>query len=220
VASRRSTARDLAQIAIFAALIAALGLPGKIVVGAAAVPITFQTLGVMLAGAILGARKGFLAVLTFEVLTFAGLPLLAGGRGGPGPFTSSVSAGFLYGWLLGVLVIGFLTSTIMPRYPLWAGILATAAGGMVVIYALGIPWWAMRAHLPLAHVTNLNLIFLPGDSVKVVITALVARQVHRAYPGLIPARRGRQAGPATDTSATSRSQTTQPEATKGTTPLG
>ena len=83
MANRRSTARDLAQIAIFAALIAALGLPGTITVGPTGVPITLQTLGVMLAGGILGARKGFLSVLVFLVLTSAGLPLLAGGRGGP-----------------------------------------------------------------------------------------------------------------------------------------
>jgi len=55
---RRHTARDLAQIAVFTGLIAALGLPGAIYLGSTAVPITFQTLGVMLAGAILGARKG------------------------------------------------------------------------------------------------------------------------------------------------------------------
>ena len=192
---RRSTARDLAQIAVFAALIAALGVPGKLLIGSAAVPVTFQTLGVMLAGAILGARKGVLAVLTFDVLTFAGLPLLAGGRGGPAAFTTSVSAGFLFGWLLGVLVIGALTRLAMPKYPLWAGLVATFAGGLLAIYAVGIPWWAMKAHLSLGAVTKLNLIFLPGDAVKAVITVLVAKQVHRAYPGLIPSRR-RPAGAA------------------------
>src|SRR5688572_8488850 len=65
---RRGTATDLAQIAVFAALIAALGLPGALYLGGTAVPITFQTLGVMLAGAILGARKGFLSVLLFLAL--------------------------------------------------------------------------------------------------------------------------------------------------------
>ncbi|MET3805361.1 biotin transport system substrate-specific component [Nakamurella sp. UYEF19] len=225
MANRRSTARDLAQIAVFAALIAALGLPGKILVGASAVPITFQTLGVMLAGAILGARKGFLAVLTFDVLTFAGLPLLAGPRGGPAPFTSSVSAGFLYGWLLGVVVIGFLTSAIMPKYPLWAGILATAAGGMVLIYAVGIPWWAMRGHFSLSYVTSLNLIFLPGDSVKVVITALVAKQVHRAYPGLIRPRASKRAVVAAPSTSVGPADLSDklPERSgesQGTTPLG
>jgi biotin transport system substrate-specific component len=185
VAIRRSTSRDLAQIAIFAALIAALGAPGTIKVGTAGVPITFQTLGVMLAGAILGARKGFLAVLTFEVLTFAGLPLLAGGRGGVIYFTTSPSAGFLWGWLAGAALVGALTARILPRYPLWLGILATAAGGMLVIYAVGIPMLAHNAHLSLGAATAANAWFLVGDSVKVILTALVAKRVHRAYPGLI-----------------------------------
>lgn len=187
--SRRSTARDLAQIAIFAALIAALGTPGTIVVGSALVPITFQTLGVMLAGAILGPRKGFLAVLTFEVLAFAGLPLLAGGRGGQVWFTSSPAAGFLWGWLAGAALIGALTAVILPKYPLWLGILATAAGGMLLIYAIGIPVLAHNGHLSLRAATVANGWFLAGDSVKVVITAVVAKQVHRAYPGLIGSRR-------------------------------
>lgn len=186
---RRSTARDLAQIAIFAALIAALGIPGTVHVGTALVPITFQTLGVMLAGAILGPRKGFLAVLTFEVLAFAGLPLLAGGRGGVVWFTSSPAAGFLWGWLAGAALTGALTARILPRYPLWLGILATAAGGMLLIYAIGIPVLAHNGHLSLGAATVANGWFLAGDSVKVVITALVAKQVHRAYPGLIATRR-------------------------------
>jgi biotin transport system substrate-specific component len=189
VLSRRSTARDLAQIAIFAALIAALGIPGTVVVGSVLVPITFQTLGVMLAGAILGPRKGFLAVLTFEVLAFAGLPLLAGGRGGVVWFTSSPAAGFLWGWLAGAALVGALTAVILPRYPLWLGILATAAGGMLLVYAIGIPVLAHNGHLSLWAATATNGWFLAGDSVKVVITAVVAKQVHRAYPGLIGKRR-------------------------------
>ena len=83
-------ARDLAQIAIFAALIAALGLPGPLNIGP--VPITMQTLGVMFAGAILGPRKGTLAVLLFLVLTAVGLPLLAGARGGIGVALEEVVA--------------------------------------------------------------------------------------------------------------------------------
>ena len=198
MASRRSTARDLAQIAIFAALIAAFGLPGRINLPfAQGVPITLQTLGVMLAGAILGARKGFLAVLTFQVLTFAGLPLLAGGRGGPQWFLSSVSAGFLWGWLPGVAFVGLLTGWILPRYRLWLGIAVTAAGGMVVIYCVGIPVLAIKAHLSLAAATHANLAFLPGDAAKVIITALVAKQIHRAYPGLINTRTERSAEPTT-----------------------
>ena len=181
----RYSARDLAHIAVFAALIAALGLPGSLTIGSTAVPITFQTLGVMLTGAIIGARKGFLAVLLFHVLTIAGLPLLSGGRGGISWYTTSPSAGYLYGWLLGVLFIGYFTARILPAYPLWAATLITAVGGIVVIYAVGVPVTAANLHLPLWGATVDSLKFLPGDLVKVVATVLVAKQVHRAYPGLL-----------------------------------
>lgn len=189
MASRRSNARDLAQIAVFAALIAALGLPGGINLGVGPVPITLQTLGVMLAGALLGARKGFLAVAVFEVLVMCGLPLLAGGRGGPAQFFSSPSAGYLWGFLLGAAVIGALTKSILPAYPLWLGIVVTAVGGIAAIYLIGVPWTAVRTHLPLWTAAADAGKFLPGDAIKVVVTALVAKQVHRGHPGLLGDRR-------------------------------
>lgn len=187
----RLNVRDLAQIAIFAALIAALGFPGAISLGASVVPITLQTLGVMLAGAILGARKGFFAVLLLLVLAAAGLPLLSGGRGGLVWFTSSPSAGYLYGWLLGVLVIGFLTARLLPRYRFWPALAATTLGGIVVVYLIGVPVTAINLGLPLWAAIIDSAKFLPGDLVKVVVTVLVAAQVHRAYPGLIGQRRAR-----------------------------
>lgn len=189
MAGRRSTARDLAQIAVFAALIAALGVPGAFSIGIGPVPITLQTLGVMLAGALLGARKGLLAVAVFELLVLCGLPLLAGGRGGPAQFLSSPSAGYLWGFLLGAVVIGALTRLILPAYPLWLGIIVTAVGGIGAIYLIGVPWTAVRSHLPLWTAIADSGKFLPGDAIKVVITALVAKQVHRGYPGLLAADR-------------------------------
>ena len=73
--------RNMTRIALFAALIAALGLIPSLTL-AFGVPITAQSMGVMLAGAILGAKRGALAVLLFMALVALGLPLLAGGRGG------------------------------------------------------------------------------------------------------------------------------------------
>jgi len=200
------SARDLAQIAIFAALIGALGLPGALSIGAVAVPITFQTLGVMLAGALLGARKGMLAVLLLLVLAAAGLPLLSGGRGGLVWFTTSPSAGYLYGWLLSAAVIGYLTSRLLPKYPLWPALGATALGGIVVVYLIGVPVTAINLGLPLWVALADSAKFIPGDLIKVVVTVLVARQVHKAYPGLIPTRRRRTdvaADALTDAGATS-----------------
>jgi len=186
---RRLPARDLAQIAIFAALIAALGLPGPLNIGP--VPITLQSLGVMFAGAILGPRKGTLAVLLFLVLTLVGLPLLAGARGGIGAFTVSPAAGYLYGWLFGAFVTGYLTARLLPKYPFWPALGATILGGIVAVYLIGVPFMALNLSLPLWTTLGLNVAFLPGDLIKVVLAVFVARQVHRAYPGLIalPKRR-------------------------------
>lgn len=188
MARRRSTARDLAQIAVFAALIAALGLPGGLTFGVSPVPITLQTLGVMLAGAILGARQGFLAVLLFVVLTAAGLPLLAGGRGGIAYFTTAPTAGYPYGWLVGVVFIGYLTARILPRYPMAPALTITAIGGIVLVYAVGVPVYAFNTSTSVWLGFADSVKFLPGDIVKVIVTVIVARQVHRAYPGLIPRR--------------------------------
>ena len=80
--------RNVTMIALFAALIAVLGLIPKFDL-ASGVPITAQSLGVMLCGTVLGARKGALTVLLFLLLVALGLPLLAGGRGGLGLFTST-----------------------------------------------------------------------------------------------------------------------------------
>ena len=183
----RSSARDLAQIAVFAALIAALGLPGALSIGGAAVPITFQTLGVMLAGAILGARKGTLSVLLFIALVAAGLPLLSGGRGGLGVFVGP-SVGYLVGWLLGAAVIGWATARLLPRYPIVPALAWTALGGIVAIYLVGVPVFALITGTPLDVALIGSTVFLPGDLLKVVVTVLVAKGVHRAWPGLIEPR--------------------------------
>ena len=74
------SARDIARIAVFAALTAGLGLIGAITVGGA-VPITLQTLGVMLAGAVLGPWRGAASMGLLLLGVAVGLPLLAGGRG-------------------------------------------------------------------------------------------------------------------------------------------
>lgn len=184
VSKVRFSARDMAQIAVFAALIAALGLPGAITVGFSGVPITLQTLGVILAGAVLGARKGTAAVAVFIALTLIGLPLLSGGRTGlfalAGP-----SAGYLVGWIPGVLVIGLLTARILPKYPLALGLLINALGGIVVIYVFGTVGLLLRTDLGVWASISTNFAFVPGDMIKVVIAAVVAKSVHRAYPGLI-----------------------------------
>lgn len=186
------TSGDLAQAAVFAALIAALGLPGTITLGAG-VPITFQTLGVMLAGSILGPRKGALAVALFAVLAIAGLPILAGARTGLVSLASP-TAGFFVGWLPAVLIIGALTATMMPRYRVGWGVAINIVGGMAVIYLCGAAGLLLRTDLSWWAAVTTTGLYIPGDIAKAVITGFVAAQVHRTRPGLIaPWRRRRTA---------------------------
>ncbi|WP_305094761.1 biotin transporter BioY [Prescottella sp. R16] len=183
----RNTARDLAQIAVFAALIVALGLPGTIAIGGSAVPITLQSLGVMLAGALLGPRKGTLSVLTVIVLGLA-LPVLAGGRTTLVSL-SSPTAGFLVGWLPAVAVIGWLSYRMLPKYNVFAGVAINLLGGVAVLYAFGIAGMLLRTDMTLTAAFAANVTFLPGDAAKAVVAAVVAAQVHRAYPALAASRR-------------------------------
>ncbi len=190
--SRRLAVRDLALIASFAALVAVLGLPGSLSLFGNAVPITLQSLGVMLAGSILGWRRGFLALLVFLVLVAAGLPLLAGGRGGLGVFAGP-SVGYLIGWPIGAAVTGWLVERRLPAYPVWWGVLANAVGGIGVVYLIGIP--AQAAVLGTSSVVATAIasgIYLPGDSVKVIVATVVAAGVHKGYPTAVtPAERSR-----------------------------
>jgi biotin transport system substrate-specific component len=179
--SGRLPARDLALVATFAALIAVLGLPGQLNLFGNAVPITAQTLGVMLAGSLLGARRGGLAVLVFCVLVVAGLPLLAGGRGGLSVLTGP-SAGYFVAFPLGAVVVGALMGLWRGRFAVGWAFIANVVGGILVIYAVGIPVQAWVTGLPLSTVIVKSLVFLPGDLVKAVVAAVVARGVARAYP--------------------------------------
>jgi biotin transport system substrate-specific component len=172
----------LALVASFAALIAALGLPGSLYLFGGAVPITLQTLGIMLAASVLGARRGTLAVLVLLVLVAAGLPLLSGGRGGLGVFASP-TAGYVVGFLPGALVTGLLVDRLLPRYPVWWGFAANVLGGIVVVYLIGVP--VLQAVTGIvwekALVTG-AVVCLPGDVVKASVATVVAAGVHRGYP--------------------------------------
>ncbi|MEU5863374.1 MULTISPECIES: biotin transporter BioY [unclassified Nonomuraea] len=183
---RRFPTGDLARIAVFAALIAVLGAPGAVNVFGNGVPITLQTLGVMLAGAVLGGWRAALAVVVLLVLVAAGLPLLAGGRGGLGVFTAA-SAGFLIGWVPGAAVTGLLVERAGRTPGLLRLLVACAVGGIGVVYLVGVPVQALVTGLPLTKVMGLTALFLPGDALKAVVAALVARGTQRAYPDAVPA---------------------------------
>ncbi len=180
--------RDLAYIALFAAVVAVLGVLPPINVAVIPVPITAQTLGVMLAGSVLGARRGGLALLLFLAVVAIGMPVLSGGRGGLSVFTGP-TAGYLYSWPVAAFVVGLLTQLFWRRYNLAYAMVANVVGGILVIYAIGIPFTAVYADVPLTTSFTGSLLFIPGDLVKAGIASVVAVSVRRAYPVIeLPAR--------------------------------
>lgn len=177
--------RSLVHIAFYAALIAALGLvPPVAIPFLGGVPITAQTLGVMLAGVMLGPIRGGLAVLLFLFLVALGAPILAGGRGGLGVFASP-SVGFLIGWPVGAFVTGLIMNSMRGTNILVAAAVSAAVGGIGVVYAFGIPGVAYMAGLPLSKAAIGSAIYIPGDLVKVAVTAIVTQTVARGLPGAL-----------------------------------
>jgi biotin transport system substrate-specific component len=180
--------RDLAYVALFAAIVAVLGVIPPIAIPVIPVPITAQTLGVMLAGSVLGARRGGLALLLFLAVVAVGAPVLSGGNGGLGVFVGP-TAGYLYSWPVAAFVVGLLTQLFWRRFNLGYAFLANVIGGIVVVYAIGIPFTSLYADVPLTTSFLGALLFIPGDLVKALIAALVAVGVRRAYPVIeLPAR--------------------------------
>lgn len=175
--------RDLGYVALFAALIVALGIvPAIPLIGG--VPITLQSMGVMLAGLVLGPKRGAAAVLMVLALVAIGLPVLAGGRGGIGVFAGP-TAGYLVGWLPGAFVAGLLAAKLEPRATTTIGrtallSLAAIVGGLTVVHAGGILWLAFAAKAGLTKAFFIDLPFVPGDVAKAVIAALVTVKVRDA----------------------------------------
>ncbi|MFT2692950.1 biotin transporter BioY [Clavibacter zhangzhiyongii] len=184
----RVDATDLARVAVLAAVIAVLGLPGGISV-LGGVPITAQTLGVMLAGAILGPWLGALCILVLLALVAVGLPLLAGGTGGIGVFAGP-TAGYLVGWVLGALVVGAVVHLGGRKPALVRTAVAMVGGGILAIYAVGIPVQSAVTRLPLVETATTSLVFLPGDLIKAAIATGIVMTLVRGYPRAFRRRAG------------------------------
>ncbi len=180
----------MALVATFGALIVVLGLVPAVPVTSLGVEITLQTLGIMLAGLVLGPWRGVAAVAVYVGLGLAGLPVFAGGVGGLGVLATP-SLGYILGWFPGVLLTGLLAGAAvrrgrgrMPRL-----FLAAVLGGILVVDLLG--WLVLMLVFEVAPgpaFVGGVAVFLPLDTVKAVVAAFVAASVHRAFPDVLVRR--------------------------------
>lgn len=173
--------RNMMYISLFAAIIAVLGLVPAIPVPVSPVPITLQTLGVGLAGAVLGARRGFLAVLLFVLLVAAGAPILAGGRGGLAVLLGP-SGGYVMSYPIGALVIGLLVEKYWEKLKFWNLFLFQVIGGIFVIHFFGVIYLWLITGKQLLPAAVSTLVFFPGDTLKLIIASYIALRINKSNP--------------------------------------
>jgi biotin transport system substrate-specific component len=182
--SRRGLARDLVLIG-GAVWVTALAAQVTVFLPFTPVPITGQTLAVLLCAAALGSRRGAIAQLAYLGAGSAGIPVFAAwGRGLPiGP-----TGGYLLGFVAAAYVVGLLVERGWDRR-MRTACLAMLAGN-AVIYAFGLPWLALFVGGPLGKVLALGLWpFILGDLVKIALASallpsawtLVSRAGRRAH---------------------------------------
>lgn len=169
LAPNRTLLRDLALIAggvVLISLLAQIEIPLK------PVPVTLQTLGVLLVGAALGWKRSAAALGTYLAAGAIGLPVFAGGVSGAAKFAGP-TGGYLIGFLLAATLVGYLVQRYaLDRKPLGAALAMLA--GTAVIYAVGLGWLGAVTHLQGSALLTAGLTpFLLGDAIKLGLAALL-----------------------------------------------
>lgn len=176
----RAFALDAALVVAGAAVVALLA---QLTIPMWPVPMTAQTLGVLLVGASLGTVRGASSMVVYALAGLAGLPVVAPSADGSHLTGAALLAGTTFGYIIGFVfaagVVGFLARRAWDRRVLQA-IVAFAAGS-VVIYAFGLPWLAMALSnlgIPQDQLVAKTLAFgfVPfwiGDIVKAVFAGLL-----------------------------------------------
>lgn len=166
--------------ALFAALIAVLGLI-SIPLPISPVPVTGQSLAIMLAGSILTVRQAGFSVLTFLLLGAVGLPVFAGLTGGIGILVGP-RGGYLIGFLVGAIVIALLKGN---RNTTWRLALANITGGIIIVYFFGALWLNLVTGMGLEKAITVGVLpYIPGDLFKAFIATVVATAVNKQLPKL------------------------------------
>ncbi|NLW22502.1 MAG: biotin transporter BioY [Tissierellia bacterium] len=172
------SAKEIPLVALFTAL-TALGAFITIPIGE--VPITLQSLFVLLSGLILGPKLGALSQILYIVLGLIGVPIFANLSGGF-QYIVKPSFGFLMGFIFAAYVTGKIAHSEgeVSAIKIWIGSLM----GTLVIYLFGIPYMyyilnlIMAKNLSFTAVLNMGcILFLPGDTLKWIFTSLIATKI-------------------------------------------
>ena len=162
--------RDVALVIAGAAL-TALGAQISIMTEASPVPITGQTLGVVIAGAALGARRGALSQLLYVLAGFV-LPIYSGGAHGLDVIWGA-SGGYLVGFVLAAGLIGWLAEHGADRRPLSAT--AAFVVAQLSVFLIGVPW--LKVAIDVSWGTAIHegfVVFIIGGLIKAALAGVLA----------------------------------------------
>ena len=169
-----SNLKPLIFAALFAALTAAVA-PFKIPLGFTPVPITLQTLVVLMSGAMLGPYYGALSMILYVVVGALGLPVFAGGGSGIGAVLGP-TGGYLISYFVAAYAIGKVLQ--LRKQPKFLDYVFAMVIGTIIIYVLGAGWGMVVTGLGVAAIlAGWVLPFVIGDTIKLLAAAYIAKNV-------------------------------------------
>lgn len=170
------TIKEMALVSMFTAL-TAVGAFISIPVGP--VPITLQSLFLLLSGMLLGAKLGALSQIVYLVLALIGIPIFSGFSGGP-----QILLKPSFGFAIGFVVAAYIVGKIAHDNSNFKKVLLASAVGSLVIYLFGLPYmyfilnFVMEMDLNFAAVFKMGcLLFIPGDLAKLLMANIVAKKI-------------------------------------------
>ena len=157
------------SLAVVFSLLTALAAQIVIPVGLGP-PITGQTFVVLLTGALLGSRLGAMAMIVYLAEGAVGLPFFSSGQGGIGHLLGQ-SGGYLVAFPAGAFITGaFAENGWDKRF--WTAAVAMAVGSIIILLA-GMAWFSLLTHTSPLVALLINLKYIPGDLIKVLLAAAV-----------------------------------------------
>jgi biotin transport system substrate-specific component len=133
------------------------------------VPITGQTLGVVLCGAALGANRGVIAMSLYALVGLM-LPVYADGEHG-WSVLSGASGGYIFGFILATYVIGRLAELGTDRKVLLAFV--SFCAGQLIVFGIGVPWLKFSTDMDWGTAIHGGFtVFIVGGLIKAAIAAV------------------------------------------------
>jgi len=175
--TRATTMALVGGFALFTALMAQIEIP----LWFTPVPITGQTLAVLLAGAALGSRVGAASQGLYVGLGALGLPFYSGGEGG-WEVATGATGGYLVGFVIAAALVGYLAERGQDRNVVTA--LSAFLAGSAVIYFFGVGWLAAYLDVGVTEALGMGMTpFVIGDLVKVALAAVALPAAWRLTRG-------------------------------------